>query len=632
MSEADSAGGATASGGIDEEEGGDTFSGRLGLIFATIGAAIGTGNIWRFPRMVGANGGGSFLVPWLIFLFVWSVPLIIAEFAIGKRSRVGTVGSFRIFAGRRFAWMGLWTAWISTAIGFYYAVVTGWCLNYFRLAVSGGLNSSVDTTEVWNNFLANPGLVIFFQFLAVIITMAAIWKGAKAIEKVNVTLMVSLFILLFAALILALIMDFEDGTLDGFVYMFTIQPEYLVKPETWINGLAQSAWSCSAGMGMAITYSVYMRKDEDTTLNAATMCLANNSISIIAGLTVMMAVFSVLADPLSAVSGGSSAITFLVLPEVFAQAPGGPIVQVTMVAMFFLALSFAALTSMISTVELCVRNFVDHGIDRNVAVPATGAAIFLFGLPSAALWILIDDSTGVAFPQFLEVQDHIWGYGLMFSGLFIAYSIWKYGWSRYRVWQDENGLTGFNFRDYLDHGVSSFRDDFINTGDNDWWIGKWWDYIMYLGFPLMFSVLMISYFGDLLFNVHEPWNPTNPHGISIILLFWGITAGIFISLNRYVLVNKMVRTGGEGFPLWIISGDWRLEPRPLYRNVPAGADAAVEMLPGGDDPFILHAGDDLPPTFIDDDGKEWQTSGPGGSGGGSVGGGSSASVIDAEIA
>ena len=480
------------------ESSSDEFSGRLGLIFATIGAAIGTGNIWRFPRMVGANGGGSFLVPWLIFLFVWSVPLIIAEFALGKRSRTGTVGTFRIFAGNNFAWMGLWTAWISTAIGFYYAVVTGWCLNYFQSAVRGGLGSEVDTVEVWNSFLQSPSQVIFFQLIAVLITMAAIWRGAKAIEKVNVILMVSLFILLFSALFLAFVMDLEDGTLDGFVYMFSIQPEYLMQPETWINGLSQSAWSCSAGMGMAITYSVYMRKDEDTTLNAATMCLANNSISIIAGLTVMMAVFAVVDDPLSAVGAGSSAITFLVLPEVFAQAPGGAAVQLIMVTVFFLALSFAALTSMISTVELCVRNFVDHGVDRSQAVGFTTVSIFFFGLPSAALWIRMDSATGVAFPQFLEVQDHIWGYGLMFSGLFIAYSIWKYGWSRYRVWQEENDITGFSLRDYLDNGVSSFRDDFINTGDNDWWIGRWWDYIMYLGFPLMFSVLMISYFVDLL--------------------------------------------------------------------------------------------------------------------------------------
>ena len=585
------------------EGGSDEFSGRLGLIFATIGAAIGTGNIWRFPRMVGANGGGSFLVPWVIFLFLWSVPLIIAEFALGKRSRTGTVGTFRIFAGNRFAWMGLWTAWISTAIGFYYAVVTGWCINYFQTAIRGGLGSEVDTVEVWNSFLNNPLEVVFFQAIAVAITMLAIWKGAKAIEKVNVGLMISLFVLLFAALFLAFVMDLDDGSLDGFVYMFSIQPEYLMQPETWINGLSQSAWSCSAGMGMAITYSVYMRKDEDTTLNAATMCLANNSISIIAGLTVMMAVFAVVDDPLAAVSGGSSAITFLVLPEVFAQAPGGPFVQLTMVTMFFLALSFAALTSMISTVELCVRNFVDHGIDRPKAVGFTSIAIFLFGLPSAGLWILVDDSTGVVFPQFLEVQDHIWGYGLMFSGLFIAYSIWKYGWNRYRGWQEENDIEGFDFRDYLDHGVSSFRDDFINTGDNDWWIGKWWDYIMYLGFPLMFSVLILSYFGDMLINVENPWDPTNANGISIILLFWGVTAGLFIGLNRYILVNRMVPTTDDFWLLAILSGNYRLEPRPLYRNVPEGAEVSIETLPGGEDPYIVQAGDKLPATFVDDYGE-----------------------------
>ena len=553
--------------------------------------------------MVGANGGGSFLVPWLIFLFLWSVPLIIAEFALGKRSRTGTVGTFRIFAGKRFAWMGLWTAWISTAIGFYYAVVTGWCINYFQTAIRGGLGSEVDTVDVWNSFLQNPMEVVFFQAIAVAITMLAIWKGAKAIEKVNVGLMISLFILLFAALFLAFVMDLEDGTLDGFVYMFSIQPEYLAQPETWINGLSQSAWSCSAGMGMAITYSVYMRKDEDTTLNAATMCLANNSISIIAGLTVMMAVFAVVDDPLAAVSGGSSAITFLVLPEVFAQAPGGPVVQLAMVTMFFLALSFAALTSMISTVELCVRNFVDHGIERPQAVGFTSLAIFFFGLPSAATWILVDDSTGVAFPQFLEVQDHIWGYGLMFSGLFIAYSIWKYGWNRYRAWQEENDISGFSIRDYLDNGVSSFRDDFINTGDNDWWIGKWWDYIMYLGFPLMFSVLILSYFADMLANVDNPWDPTNANGISIILLFWGITAGLFIGLNRFIIINRIVPTSGNPWPLALLSGNFTLEPRPLYRNVPEGAEVPIDTLPGGEDPFIVEVGEDLPETFIDDYGE-----------------------------
>ena len=544
----------------------DEFSGRMGLIFAAIGAAIGTGNIWRFPRMVGANDGGTFLIPWLIFLFAWSIPLVIAEFALGKRSRTGTIGTFRIFAGKNFAWMGLWTAWISTAIGFYYAVVAGWCLKYFQLGVTNGLvGDNVDTQLVWNEFLQSPGSVVFFQFLVIAITLLAIWKGAKAIEKVNVILMVSLFVLLFMSLGLSLMMDMEDGSLDGFLFMFTVNWSSLSEPSIWINGLSQSAWSCSAGMGMAITYSVYMRKDEDTTLNAFTMGLANNSISIIAGLTVLSAIFAVNENPLETVTNGSSAITFLALPEVFAQAPGGGVGAWVMMSGFFLALSFAALTSMISTVELCVRNFVDHGYEREKSVLLTSVAILIFGLPSALVWISVADD-GTAFPQFLEVQDHIWGYGLMFSGLFIAFTIWKYGYVKWRS-EVEAGRAAPGLQGYLGIGVSAFRDDFINTGDNDIWIGRWWDILLYLAFPFLFSVLMISYFGDMIANTENVWDPTNPKGLTIILLFWGIVAAGFILFN-----NKLVQ-------------------RPLFRNVPEGADADISMLPGGDDDLVTIVGD-----------------------------------------
>ncbi len=554
---------------MSEEGGSDQFSGRMGLIFASIGAAIGTGNIWRFPRMVGANGGGTFLIPWLFFLFAWSIPLVIAEYAMGKRSRTGTIGTFRIFAGNKFAWMGLWTAWISTAIGFYYAVVSGWTIKYFQLGITGALNGEgVDTTEVWNAFLQSPGQVIFFQFLVIVLTLAAILKGAKAIEKVNIYLMVSLFALLFLTLFLSLWMDLSDGSLDGALFMFTVDFEMLKEPEVWINGLSQSAWSCSAGMGMCITYAVYMSKDEDTVLNAFTMGLANNSISIIAGLAVLSAIFAVSDDPLATVTGGSSAITFLALPEVFAQAPGGNIGPLFMMAGFFLALSFAAMTSMISTVELCVRNFVDHGYDRKTSVFITGAAIFLFGIPSAVMWIKLD-SAGVAFPEFLEVQDHIWGYGLMFSGLFIAYTIWQYG---YKKWQAdvEQGLAEPGFKGYLTTGVPAFRNDFINTGDNDMYVNRIWDILIYIAFPVLFIILMGSYFGDMIATTDDVWNPSNPHGLGIILMFWGVVGGLFIALNK-ILVS-----------------------RPLYRNVPTGADCDISMLPGGDDPMIVLVGETVP--------------------------------------
>ena len=313
-------------------------------------------------------------------------------------------------------------------------------------------------------------------------------------------------------------------------------------------------------MGMCITYAVYMSKDEDTVLNAFTMGLANNSISIIAGLAVLSAIFAVNPDPLATVTGGSSAITFLALPEVFAKAPMAPIGPLFMMAGFFLALSFAAMTSMISTVELCVRNFVDHGYDREQSVFITGVALFLFGIPSAIMWIKLD-AAGVAFPEFLEVQDHIWGYGLMFSGLFIAFSIWKYGYLKWRS-QVEEGTAPPGFAGYLGIGVSAFRDDFINTGDNDLEVGRWWDILIYIAFPILFSVLMISYFADMIANTENVWDPANPKGVSIILLFWGVIAVLFIWLNKYLI------------------------QRPLFRNIPEGADVDISMLPGGSDELV----------------------------------------------
>ena len=101
----------------------EQFSSRLGLILTTIGAAVGTGNIWRFPREAAANGGGAFMIGWLLFLFAWSIPLLIAEFAIGKKTRLGTVGAMRDMAGRNFTWLGIWMLWVGTAVGFYLSLI-----------------------------------------------------------------------------------------------------------------------------------------------------------------------------------------------------------------------------------------------------------------------------------------------------------------------------------------------------------------------------------------------------------------------------------------------------------------------------------------------------------------------------
>ena len=137
------------------------FSSRWALIIATIGIAVGTGNIWRFSRVVAQNGGGSFLIPWVIFLLLWSVPLIIAEITIGKSTRFGPVGAISKIAGKSFGWMGAFIVFVATAIMFYYSVVTGWCLKYFLSAISGNLFEASDHLKYWNEFSSGSEPIIF---------------------------------------------------------------------------------------------------------------------------------------------------------------------------------------------------------------------------------------------------------------------------------------------------------------------------------------------------------------------------------------------------------------------------------------------------------------------------------------
>ena len=172
-----------------EENQPEQFSSRLGLILTTIGAAVGTGNIWRFPREAAANGGGAFMIGWLIFLFAWSIPLLMAEFAIGKKTRLGTVGAMRDMAGRNFTWLGIWMMWVGTAVGFYYAVVMGWTIRYFWIAISGEMSAAEDTTQtqaLWDNFISSPVEVIFFQLVAVGFSAFIVYNGISGIESYGI--------------------------------------------------------------------------------------------------------------------------------------------------------------------------------------------------------------------------------------------------------------------------------------------------------------------------------------------------------------------------------------------------------------------------------------------------------------
>ena len=230
----------------------DFFSSRWGIILAGLGMAVGTGNLWRFPRIAAQNGGGAFLIPWLLFLFAWSIPLLIAEFGLGRGARRGPIGAFARLTGGRTAWMGGFVAVTSVMIMFYYSVVTGWMLKYFVAAVSGDL-AAADAAAYWDAYSTSVWQPVLFHVLAVAGAGFVVARGVTGgIERANRVLIPLLFVLLLFAVARAVTLP---GATRGLAYLFTPDLGALTNYRTWLEALTQSAWSTGAGWGLILCYA-----------------------------------------------------------------------------------------------------------------------------------------------------------------------------------------------------------------------------------------------------------------------------------------------------------------------------------------------------------------------------------------
>jgi NSS family neurotransmitter:Na+ symporter len=480
------------------------FSSRWTLIIATIGIAVGTGNIWRFSRIVAQNGGGSFLIPWVIFLLIWSVPLIIAEFAIGKSARMGPVGALSKTAGNRFGWMGAWVVFVSTAIMFYYSVVTGWCFRYFLSAISGDLFSTTEHLVYWNNFTSGY-LPLLFHFISIVFVVLVVMKGiTKGIEKVTKFLVPSLLIILFILFIQAVTLP---GSFEGIKYFFTPNLDVVLDYKVWLNALTQNAWDTGAGWGLILTYAIYMKRKEDISLNAALIGFGNNTISIIAGITIFSTVFAMSSvDAMQQVSQSGPAntgLTFIYLPLLFTKLSESMVVNIIFASLFFLGLFFAAFTSLISMMELSTRTLIDFGLKRKKAIVIVAALGFLLGIPSA-----LD-------LKYLANQDWVWGVGLILSGAFISFSIIKYG-------------------------VDKFRTEIINGYGSDVKIGKWYNYVISILIPIQVVVLISWWLISSISWDPEWWNPFHAENLGTVLFQWAIILILFVSINK-LLVKQVLK-------------------------------------------------------------------------------------------
>ncbi|MGH7504955.1 MAG: sodium-dependent transporter [Longimicrobiales bacterium] len=509
-----------------------TFSSRWGMFLAMLGMAVGTGNIWRFPRVAANNGGGSFLVAWVVFLLAWSVPLIMIEFAMGKATRYGAIGAFARMAGKKFAWMGAWVAWTAIAIMFYYAVVTGWTIKYSLAAITGELGQGAPGA-LWSSF-ANTPSVIIYQAIAFGVGVFVVARGVRGIEAATKVLIPSLFVLV---IILAIRAVTLPNAVDGLNFLFTPHWADLANPRVWLEALTQNAWDTGAGWGLILTYAIYLRQREDTALNAFMLGFGNNTVSLLAGITVLCTVFSVVptlastlaSDPTALATypglreavaagqpltpelirqtitgAGNEGLTFIGVPQLFARMPAGGFFMI----LFFVALFFAAWTSLIAMIELATRVLEDGGMSRGRALALVAIVDFVLGVPSAI--------NG----DILANQDFVWGVGLMVSGLFFATTVLRYGAKR-------------------------FRESFVNTAHSDIHIGGWWDWVIRL--VIVEAVALVVWW---FWNVRtEPlWGA---FGIGTMLVQFVIAMVAFLALNDWMVrktnpdVDRAVPPEGE---------------------------------------------------------------------------------------
>lgn len=339
------------------------FGSRVGLIAATVGSAVGLGNVWRFPAEAQSNGGAAFLLLYIICVLLLGIPVMLAEFSLGRGTHSDAIGAFRkLSPGRKWWITGALATLASYLILSFYMVVAGWTLEYFWQSLTGQLYSLVPGTEnssdpMAASFHARMGEYITGSWRPLIVTYVMIalnlfilMKGVqKGIEKMSNIMMPLLFVLLLGFACVA--MTFPKA-IDGLA--FFLNPDFSkITPSVMINALGQSFFSLSLGMGILITYSGYYPKDTNLLGTSMTVSFLDMLVALLMGFIIFPAVMSFgLAD--EGLEGAT--LVFVTLPEVFAQLPMTRLWS----SLFFLLLMVAALTSTISLAEVSIAFMQDH--------------------------------------------------------------------------------------------------------------------------------------------------------------------------------------------------------------------------------------------------------------------------------
>ncbi|MGV7928952.1 MAG: sodium-dependent transporter [Spirochaetota bacterium] len=400
----------------------EQWGSRLGFILAAIGSSIGLGNIWKFPYLAGANGGGAFVLVYLACILIVGLPIMIAEIVIGRHTGKDPVGAFKIIgSGSRWELVGYLGVLSGFFIMTFYSVVGGWTLGYIIKSVSGAIDSieNVAAAEaVFDDFVRDPVEAIAYHFIFISATMFIVIRGIKnGIEKWNKTLLPLLFVILLVLIIKGLTLD---GALDGLV--FYLKPDFSkIEFRTIIEAMGQCFFSLSLGMGAMITYGSYLPRGEKVLGSSLQIVAFDTVAALLSGLAIFPALFALGMTPEK-----GPGLTFNILPVVFSKMSYGTIFA----TLFFLLLFIAALTSAISLVEVVVAYVTDEkGWSRKKAVMVFGTAIFILGIPAALSFGVLAEFRPFFGNSYFDFMDKLTTfYMLPIGGLLIAICLgWKYG-------------------------------------------------------------------------------------------------------------------------------------------------------------------------------------------------------------
>lgn len=345
------------------------FKSTVGFVLACVGSAVGMGNIWMFPYRLGQYGGAAFLIPYLIFIALFGLVGLSAEFALGRMAKTGTLGAYAYCWKNKF---GKYIGWLpllgSLGIAIGYSVILGWV---FR-SIQGVLTSELLTNDIPAFFtnMTQSFSNVPCHFLVLFVTCLLLFTSAtNAIEKVNKVLMPAFFILF---IILAIRVSLFNGAIEGYKFLFVPKWEYLLNKETWIMAMGQAFFSLSiTGSGM-IVYGAYLKDDVDIPKASMQTAIFDTIAAMLAALAIMPAVFSFGIDP---VSGPS--LMFLTLPEVFKQMPLGNFFAL----FFFVSVAFAGITSLINMLEAVCESWQNRfHISRKKAVLLCGIITFIISV------------------------------------------------------------------------------------------------------------------------------------------------------------------------------------------------------------------------------------------------------------